>query len=201
MANTTDTKHLCAECGYNPDGFCRKTNLPAHASRYACNEFKTREQLMAEFEEWRKRKLDREETRLNFILTAIYISAASTQQLLEYFDKQFQDRKAESDWRFKRAQAASEIIKAAERIRNLYQHNFMHDQTRLMTAHGSQPFDWKAYDNHEDDARLWSLKLLYDLDRCWQNEDLEQQTLQMYIDLPDNGIFDQKDYRHFTPRK
>jgi hypothetical protein len=67
-----------------------------------------------------------------------------------------------------------------------------------MTAHGKKAFDAEAYDNHEQDARHWALNLLYHLDRCWQNEEMEQRVHEMYKALPDNGIFDIKDYKHFS---
>lgn len=113
------------------DRICKTCALydPTPSIRYACEDFRTPEEWTKEIEDKKKELMRRNEERLNFILTAMMISATSTQMFLEYFDTQFKDRQSESDWRFKRAQAAKEILKATERIRNLYQHNFMEDQT------------------------------------------------------------------------
>lgn len=201
MANTTNTRHTCKECGHCQMGLCTKSNQAVRATQYACHRFQTLTQIKEEREARRQERLKKEEERLNFILTAMMISATATSQLLEYFDMQFIDRKAESNWRFKRAQAANEIVRACARIRDLYQHNFMEDQTQVMTNHGKDAFDYKAYDSHEADARRWNLCLLHHLEGCWQDEAQEARVLKFYEELPHLGIFADRDYRHFTTRQ
>lgn len=194
---------VCRTCAlYDPaSGYCKKKNEQTPGIRYACEDFRTLQELKEERERRKQERLRKEEERLNFILTAMMISATSTQQLLEYFDRQFIDRKTESDWRFRRAQAANEIVRACARIRDLYQHNFMEDQTQVMTSHGTRPFDAEAYDSHEDDARRWNLCLLHHMESCWQDEDQEAKVLKFYEDQPHIGIFHPIDFRHFTPIK
>ena len=203
MANTTNTKYTCADCAFfSPEHLmCKKANVAARPKTYACPRFMTREAWAKECEEKRQELLRKEEERLNFILTAMMISATSTQMFLEYFDAQFKDRAAESDWRFKRAQAAKDIIKAADRIRTLYQHNFMEDQNRVMTAHGTKPYDVKAYENHEADGRYWSLCLCHQLDSCWQDPQAEADVIRQYEARPHMGIFHPKDFKHFTTKR
>lgn len=198
MANTTNTRHTCKDCGFFKDNFCVKTNSQARAIYYACERFQTFEQIKAEAERRRKERMDREETRMNFLLTGLYISATATQLLLEYFDSFFQDVKVERNWRFERKRAAKEMTACAERMRTLFHHTFGQDQYKVMTGHGKKEFDCEAYDNHEQDARHWALNLLYHLDRCWQNEEMEKHIHDMYKALPENGIFEQRDYIHFT---
>lgn len=201
MAKKVDIRCTCKDCAFFKDGgFCVKKNTWSRAIYYACDSFQTPEQIQELIEKRKKERLEREEIRLNFLLTSLYISATSTQMLLEYFDAQFGGAKVESDWRFSRKRAAKDITEAANRMRTLYHHTFMQDQTKVMTAHGTKSFDCEAYDNHESDARLWALYLLYHLDRCWQNDDAEKLLLETYKALPDNGIFDRKDYEHFMNR-
>ena len=199
MANTTNTRHLCKDCGHCQMGICTKSNQAVRPTTYACHRFQTLDEIKAEREAWRLARLQKEEQRLNFILTALYITSTATMQLLEYFDAQFQDRKAEADWRFARKRAANEIDRAVQRIRDLYQHNFMEDQTKVMTGHGTRPFDAEAYDNHEDDARRWNRLLLHHMDACWQDDTQEANVLDFYEKLPHIQIFEKKDYKHFTP--
>jgi hypothetical protein len=201
MGKGINTRHTCKDCAFFNNGLCVKRNTATRAIYYACDKFKTFKEMAEEVERRKKEMLDREETRLNFLLTALYISATSTQILMEYFDAQFSDAKVERNWRFSRKRAANEITDAANRMRNLYQHTFMEDQTKVMTAHGTKAFDAQAYDYHEADARGWALNLLYHLDRCWQDDDAELQVLDYYKAMPDNGIFDKKDYDHFISRK
>ena len=148
MASTTNTRHTCQECGHCDHGLCRKSGLMTRLTQYACNLFKTREEVLSERKARNQARLRKEEERLNFILTALYIQSTATMQLLEYFDAQFIDRKTESDWRFARKKAANDIVKAVEGIRKTYQHNFMQDQMSVMTGHGTRAFDAEAYDNH-----------------------------------------------------
>lgn len=203
MASTTNTKYTCADCAFFSAELlmCKRANVAARPKSYACHRFMTRAAWAKECEAKRQELLRKEEERLNFILTAMMISATSTQMFLEYFDAQFKDRASESDWRFKRAQAAKDIIKAADRIRTLYQHNFMEDQNRVMTAHGTQPYDVQAYENHEADGRYWSLCLCHQLDTCWQDPQAEADVIRQYEARPHLGIFHPKDFRHFTTKR
>lgn len=171
------------------------------AAQYACNHFATQAQIKAEREARNKARLQKEEQRLNFILTGLYIMSTATMQLLEYFDAQFINKKIEADWRFARKKAANDIIDAVEKIRKIYQHNFMQDQNEVMTKHGKEAFDAEAYDNHEDDARRRNKLLLHHMESSWQDEEAEAQILSFYESLPHVGIFDPKDYRHFTTKK
>ena len=201
MANTTNTRHTCQECGRCDHGYCQKSHQMTRATQYACNYFATREQIKAEREARNKARLQKEEQRLNFILTGLYIVSTSTMQLLEYFDAQFIDRKAEANWRFARKKAANDIVEAVEKIRRIYQHNFMQDQTEVMTKHGTQAYDAEAYDAHEDDARRWNKLLLHHMESSWQDEEAEARILSFYESLSHVGIFEPKDYRHFTTKK
>ena len=179
---------------------CKKANVAARPKNYACNNFKTREQLIAEYEAKRAEWMKKEEHRLNFLLTGLYIQSTATMQMLEYFDTQFTDRKAESDWRFSRKRAANEINRCVQRIRDIYQHTFMEDQTQVMTDHGRRNFDAQSYDNHEDDARRWNKLLLHHMESSWQDEGKEAEVLQFYEGLPHVGIFHPKDFNHFTTK-
>ena len=199
MANTTNTRNTCEQCGFFAPELlmCKKANVAARPKNYACNNFKTREQLIAEYEAKRAEWMKKEEHRLNFLLTGLYIQSTATMQMLEYFDTQFTDRKAESDWRFSRKRAANEINRCVPRIRDIYQHTFMEDQTQVMTDHGRRNFDAQSYDNHEDDARRWNKLLLHHMETSWQDDGKEAEILKFYESLPRVGIFEKKDYDHF----
>lgn len=201
MANTTNTRHTCQECGHCQMGLCTKSNQAVRATQYACHRFQTLMQIKEEREARIQERLRKEEQRLNFILTALYITSTATTQLLEYFDAQFQDRKAEANWRFERKRAANEIDRCVQRIRDIYQHTFMEDQMKVMTGHGSREFDVESWDNHEDDARRWNLCLFHHMDGCWQDEAQEAKVLNFYETQPHIGIFEPRDYRHFAKRQ
>ena len=203
MANTTNTRHTCADCGfYSPEFMmCKKANVAARPKNYACNNFATLEELKALYEARKAEYLKKQEHRLNFLLTGLYIQSSATMQMLEYFDTQWTDRKAESNWRFKRKQAAREIDRCVQRIRDLYQHNFMEDQTQVMTAHGTKAFDAESWDNHENDARRWNLYLLHHMETSWQDDGKEAEILKFYESLPRVGIFHPKDFNHFTTKR
>ena len=201
MASTINTHHTCQECGHCQMGLCTKSNQAVRPTTYACHRFQTLTQIKEEREAWRQERLRKEEQRLNFILTALYISTTASMQLLEYFDAQFQDKKTESNWRFARKRAANEIDRAVQRIRDLYQHNFMEDQTKVMTGHGTHSFAVEEYDNHESDARYWSLCLCHHLDTCWQDPNAEADVIRQYEARPHLGIFFDKDFKHFTTKR
>lgn len=207
MAKKNNTQvsidRVCKTCAlYDPaSGYCWKKNEATPGLRYGCESFMTPEEFKADCEARRQERLRKEKQRLNFILTALYISSTATMQMLEYFDDQFQDKKAESDWRFSRKRAANEINRCVQRIRDIYQHTFMEDQTQVMTDHGRRNFDAQSYDNHEDDARRWNKLLLHHMESSWQDEGKEAEVLQFYESLPHVGIFHPKDFNHFTTKR
>lgn len=201
MASTTNTRRTCQECGYCYHGVCARSNQQTRISQYACNLFKTREELQAEMDAARKAAKRKNEERLNFILTGLYIMSTATMQLMEYFDRQFLDMKAEADWRFARKKAANDIAKAIEGIRKIYQHSFMEDQTQVMTGHGTRPFDAKDYDSHELDAKRWNYLFLHYLDGIWQDEKQEEKLTEYLKSLPHMNIFGPLDYYFFNIKR
>ena len=198
MANTTNLRHTCGECTFRNHNYCVKSRLNVRPAQYACNKFMTDAEYIAERERSNNERMAKNEIRFNFLLTALEIAATSTQQIMEYFDSLFADHMVERNWRFERKKAAKDIRQAAEKMRSIFQHTFMVDQMNVMTGHGQREFDCKAYDSHEADARMWTLKLLYDLDRCWQAEERDEQVLQLYKSMPDNQSFEPQDYNHFA---
>ena len=199
MANTTNTQHTCQECTFRNHNYCVKSRLNVRPSQYACAKFMTDEEYLAERGAAKNARMARNEVRLNFMLTALEISATTTVQIMEYFDSLFEDHMVERDWRFARKKAAKDIRKAAEKMRQLYQASFMKDLQQTMTDKETHKiWDGKKYDLHEGDGRRWALRLFYELDRCWQDPVAEQKVLDCYLSMPDNGTFDECDYRHFN---
>ena len=196
--NRVDINRTCGSCVFRDGSYCLKTRSLVREMQYACKGFMTEEEYRADREASIKKRIEKEEVRLNFLVTAMSISAVSTQMLLEYFDDQFQSEDLKKSWRFERKKAASDIIQACEKIRRAYQHTFMKDQINAFT---DEKFNVERYDLHDEDARSWCLKLLYDLDRCWQNDEADQKVFDLYESFQDNGMFLPEDYKHFAKRK
>ena len=194
------TQCTCKDCAFYDYNYCKRMNIATRPIQYACDRFRTWEQRKAELEAEKEALLKKEELRLNFILTGLFILSTSTMQMLEYFDKQFTDIKAEAKWRFERKRAANEITRCVQRIRDIYQHTFMVDQTEVMTGHGEHAFDAQSYDNHEDDARRWNKLLLHHMESSWQDDAAEAAILKFYENLPHVGIFEKRDFNHFTTK-
>ena len=197
MASTTNLKHTCGECTFRNHTYCVKSRMNVRPAQYACAYFMTDEEYKAEREAAKEAAYKKNEMRFNFLLTALEISATSTQQIMEYFDSLFTDHMVERDWRRERKQAANEIRKCAARMRNLFQQTYMVDQMNVMTGHGEREFDCTAWDSHEMDGRMAVLKLLYDLDRCWQDPSKDKEIIDHYKSMPSIGAFEQMDFNHF----
>ena len=195
-----DINKTCSNCVFYDKQFCLKENRMVAGVQYACTGFQTPEEYRAEREAAYKKRIEQQEVRLNFIVTAMSISAVSTQMFLEWFDRQFNEEDLKTTWRFERKKAAREIVAACDRIRSMYNNTFMKDQIGAFTKEDDKTFDPVRYDLHDEDARSWCLKLLYDLDRCWQNDEADQKIFDLYKSFPDNGMFFPEDYRHFTKR-
>lgn len=198
MANTTNLQHTCGECTFRNHNYCVLSRLNVRPGQYACNKFMTDAEYEAEREKRNSELMARNERRLNFILTALEIAATSTQQIMEHFDNLFADQMVERNWRFERKRAAKDIRALAERMRSIYQATFMQDHMTAMTSHGKRPFDVEAFDSHERDGRNFALKLFYDLDRCWKDDEKDKAVIDLYKSFPDNECFLQQDYNHFA---
>ena len=68
MANTTNIKHTCGECTFYNNGYCTKNRLQYPRYQYACERFMTDEEYKAERERVNNEQMERNETRLNFLL-------------------------------------------------------------------------------------------------------------------------------------
>lgn len=138
MANTTNLQYTCGECTFRNHTYCVKSRLNVRPGQYACAAFMTDAEYKAHREEQKEKAMQKQELRFNFLLTALEISATSTQQIMEYFDSLFTDHMVERDWRRERKKAARDIRQAAERMRSIFQHTFMVDQMQVMTGHGER---------------------------------------------------------------
>ena len=71
---------VCKTCAFHDpaSGYCKKKNEPTPSLRYACDYFMTPE----EWEDYKKartqERLQKEEHRLNFLLTGLYIMSSAT---------------------------------------------------------------------------------------------------------------------------
>ena len=195
---TTTTKlNTCGDCAFNSVGYCMRNLMAVKPINYACRHFMTQEERAAELEAKKQERLKKEEERLNFMLTGMYIQATALMQGLEYFDMQFANKEAEADWRFSRKRAANEIKRCVQKIRVTYQHTFMEDHMQVMTGHGTREFDVEAWDNHEEDGRKWNLLMYHWMDTSWGDEKAEAEILAAYENIRHYGIFTPNDYRHW----
>ena len=193
----TTKLNTCGDCAFNSVGYCMRNRMAVKPINYACHYFMTQEDRAAELEAKKQERLKKEEERLNFILTGMYIQATALMQGLEYFDTQFSNKQAEADWRFSRKRAANEIKRCVQKIRDTYQHTFMTDHMQVMTKHGTQAFDVEAWDTHEEDGRKWNLLMYHWMDTSWGDEKVDEAILAAYEKQRHYGIFTPNDYRHW----
>jgi hypothetical protein len=202
MAKKKNTKvstdRVCATCAFfdKASCYCMRRNEQTMKLKYACDLFQTPDEWNAELEKQRKIRHAKEEKRLNLILTALHISATTTQQILEFFDDQFIDHKTESDWRFEKKAAANEMVKLCDRIRTIHQHTFMKDINRLLTNDGTEPYDYEKFTRHEDNGRRQARRLIMECGKLLSDE-AEDKIDAMYESFPDPGFCVRKDYDHF----
>lgn len=190
---------MCWECaGSNREcDFCDKKNIRINRVMYACPDFETPEQrqkLLTKQELLRRAK---EERMLNYILTAMCNCATATQNFLVDFCSYFEKSNQESKWRHSRKKAANDILKGAERIQSLHAQFFQEDMNKVHTDHGKKEFDYKAFDNHQEDSNeLCRLIMLY-IDRCWGDEKAANKVVACLESLPTGNIFSDDDIERY----
>ena len=168
--------------------------------QYACWDFKTPEEALARQKKQIELQSAKLERMLNYILTAMCNTASATQMFLLDFCSFFEKTKEESDWKFKRAQAAKEILSKAERIQTLHAQFFQEDMNKVYTDHGKKEFDAEQCDNHSRDVyEVCRLLMLY-IDRCWGDEDAANKVISCLEAMPTGHIFEGKDIERFRMR-
>lgn len=192
----------CAECA-NSNRECDKCltkGIRISRIMYACSDFQTPEEkkkILSKQELLRRAKKER---MLNYILTAMCNCASATQQFLLDFCAFFEDTKAESNWRFQRAKAANDILKAGEKMASLHAQYFQNDMNKVYTDHGKKDFDVESCDNHTKDAQEVCRLLMLYIDRCWGDEKAANKVIACLESMPTGHIFEDEDIERFRMR-
>ena len=193
----------CQQCCHsNPEcDKCTKKNIRISKVQYACmDSFATREQEIERMKKQATIRAAKTERMLNYILTAMCNCASATQQFLLDFCSFFEQTKEESNWRFQRAKAANEILRAGERMASLHAQYFQNDMNKVFTDHGKKEFDVESCDNHTKDAQEVCRLLMLYIDRCWGNEEAANKVIACLEGLETGHIFEDKDIERFRMR-
>ena len=192
----------CMECAHRNRScdFCEKKKVRISKIMYACPDFATPEQKQKILSEQQLLMRAKKERMLNYILTAMCNCASATQQFLLDFCSFFEDTKAESNWRFQRAKAANDILKAGEKMASLHAQFFQSDMNKVFTDRGAKEFDVVACDNHTKDAQEVCRLLMLYIDRCWGDEDAANKVIACLESLPTGHIFNDEDIERFRMR-
>lgn len=193
----------CRECVFSNREctYCSELRRHILPYQYACPKFRTNEQEEARRKEEARKRAERTERRLNFLLTSMVNSSTATQMLLEDFDSRFEDVAVERQWRQERKMAYKKIREHLEGARKLYQQYIQKDMDNMFTDRGTKEYDVTMYDHHQMDAMEWCrLQLLY-TDRCWDNEDNANKVMGFIEGLPSSDIFDDRDIEHYRMKR
>ena len=191
--------HQCAHSNRECD-FCPKKNIRINRVMYACPDYASPQELIEKRKKEAALKAAKTERMLNYILTAMCNCASATQQFLLDFCSFFEQTKEESNWRFQRAKAANEILRAGERMASLHAQYFQNDMNKVFTDHGKKVFDAESCDNHTKDAQEVCRLLMLYIDRCWGNEEAANKVIACLESLPTGHIFEDKDIERFRMR-
>lgn len=193
----------CQECAHSNRecDWCESKGKRINRAMYACPDFATPEQKIAQIKRQAEIKAAKTEQMLNFLLTAMCISATATQHFLLDFCSFFEQTKEESDWRHKRAQAANEILNKAERIQSLHAQFFQADMNKVYTDHGQKEFDAVQCDNHTKDTYEFDRLIMLYIDRCWGDEEKANKIIEFIESLPSEGIFSDEDIERFRMKE
>lgn len=192
----------CAECAHSNKAcdFCEEKNVRINRIMYACPDFTTPEQKQKILSKQELIKRAKKERMLNYLLTAMCNAASATQQFLLDFCAFFEDTKAEANWRFQRAKAANDILKAGEKMASLHAQFFQTDMNKVFTDHGKKDFDAESCDNHTKDAQEVCRLLMLYIDRCWGDENAANKVIACLEGLPTGHIFSEEDIERFRMR-
>ena len=141
--------------------------------------------------------MEREERKLNFLLTISFVSSLATRLMLEDVEGRMP---LKDDFRQQVKFALGKIIKNTGESKNLYDtviHPFI---VKEFFNNETKAFEPEKYDDNMADANECCRLLLLYWDKCFNNLDNVNAVFKFLRELPSAEIFDESDIEHYKLR-
>lgn len=209
----------CSHCIHGADlTRCAKLNIPISKYQYCghCQHFMTDEEKMLQEAKEAVARLEKEEKKLNHILTMTLNCIESAMLFLEDFESRVEKeykraeargtgdprvRKNDRAWIATMSRAYKQMKRDTESIRRQYTHFIEPQLNKVFMDKETSTYDVASYDDHQQDAHELARIMMKYFDKSylsWENAN----AIESYIDsLSGAGVMDGKDYVRYNLKR
>ena len=209
----------CFQCVYGEDcRECKHLRIPITKYQYAghCKYYMTNEELMLLQAKKRMEEIEREEKKLNHLLTISLNSIEVAMLLMEDFEQRVEEqyrtaetrgtgdpraRKNDRQWLATLKVSYKNMLKHIEGLRRQYTHFFEPQLNKVFFDKETKVYDAISYDDHMSDAHELTRIIMKYLDKSYLS--FENATaIEGYIDsLSGTGVMEESDYKRYNLRR
>ncbi len=209
----------CSHCIHGADlTRCAKLNIPISKYQYCghCQHFMTDEEKMLLEAKEAVARLEKEEKKLNHILTMTLNCIESAMLFLEDFESRVEKeykraeargtgdprvRKNDRAWIATMSRAYKQMKKDTESIRRQYTHFIEPQLNKVFMDKETSTYDVQSYDDHQQDAHELARIMMKYFDKSylsWENAN----AIESYIDsLSGTGVMESGDYARYNLKR
>lgn len=209
----------CSHCVYGSDCTrCAKLNIPISKYQYCghCTHFMTNEERLIQEAREALARYEREERKLNHILTMSLNSVEAAMLFLEDFearvDKEYKRaeirgtgdakvRKNDKAWIASLSRAYKAMKKDMESMRRQYTHFVEPQLHKVFFDNETSTYDVTSYDDHMADANELARVMMKYFDKAYLSQENADST-EKYIDsLQGSGVMEENDYKRYNLKR
>lgn len=209
----------CSHCIHGADYTrCAKHNFPISKYQYCgnCNDFMTNEDKLMQEAKEAVARLEKEEKKLNHILTMTLNCIESAMLFLEDFESRVEKeykraeargigdarvRRNDRAWIGTMSRAYKQMKKDAESIRRQYTHFIEPQLNKVFMDKETSTYDVASYDDHQQDAHELARIMMKYFDKSYMSWD-NAMSIEAHIDsLEGCGVMESKDYTRYNLKR
>ena len=209
----------CFQCVYGEDcRECKKLRIPISRFQYAglCKHYITNEELMVLQAKERMAKIEKDEKKINHILTMCLNCVETAMLYLEDFESRVETaykeadakgtgdpkvRKNDRQWIGSLKRAFKNMLNGVEGVRRQYTHFFEPQLNKVFFDKETKVYDAQSYDDHMSDAHELARIMMKYFDKSYLSFE-NAQSIEGYIDsLEGTGVIETSDYKRYNLRR
>lgn len=207
----------CCQCAWADDACtkCSKTGVALARWMYSglCPHYETDEDRIIRLSRERLKKMEREERKINILLTLCQNASDIGLILLEDIEARLEReysladrnntgdprvRKTDREWIRKLKNAIKEMKRHAEGMRRQYNHFIMPIYNKIFFDKETKSYDADSYDDHNEDAYQLAEVLLRYFDGTYNNKHKAEGFKKAVMGLSEYQILEENDYKRYN---
>lgn len=210
----------CSQCANSDDActYCSLLKKPLTKWMYAgmCEHYETHEERIIRQTRENLKKQEREETKVNHLLTMALNCIDASMLFLEDFAQRVEKeykiaelkgtgdprvRKADRNWIANLKKANKAMINNIEGVRKQFQHYVMPIYNKVFYDREVRQYDVEMYDDHQSDCNELAHLVLRYFDVAFMNKANADAVIALMKTMDSCGVMEEKDFNHYNFRR